>query len=79
MIYFLSILMVCTLYVITYIIQNKLHIGNDLLNKMYHFVLTTNLVNSIIICLASLIIFILLSPINFLLTLFIQIKSYGKN
>jgi hypothetical protein len=79
MLHLVSILLICSLYVGTYIVQKKLYIGNHLLDNMSLFLLTTTWVNRIIVCLVGLLIFILLSPINFLLILFIQIKSYGKN
>lgn len=79
MLHFISILLICSLYVGTYIVQRKLYRGNHLLDNMSLFLLHTNWFNKVVVCLVGLIIFILLSPINFLLILLIQLKFYGKD
>lgn len=79
MLHLISILLICSLYVAVYIVHNKLYLGNHLLDNMSLFLVATNWFNRVIVCVLGLIIFILLSPINFLLILVIQLNSYGKD
>jgi hypothetical protein len=79
MIHFISILLICSIYVATYILQKGLYLRDDLFIRMILFIKNTSWINKIIIFTLGLSTFILLSPINFLLILFIQIKHYGKD
>jgi len=79
MIHLIAILIICSIYVATYIIQKGLYLRDELFIRMILFIKNTSLINRIIVCSLGLSTFILLSPINFLLILFIQIKFYGKD
>lgn len=79
MIHLIAILLICSLYVATYIVQKGLYLRDDLFIRMVLFIKNTSLIKKIIVCSLGLSTFILLSPINFLLILFIQIKYYGKD
>lgn len=79
MIYSISILLLCSIYVATFVIENNILQQTKRVRDAYLEVRKTHIFFQIIFFIITLFLFILFSPINFLFILYIQLKTYGKD
>jgi len=79
MIYSISILLLCSIYVATFVFEKNIFQQTKRVRDAYLEVRKTPIFFQIICFLLTLFLFILFSPINFLFILYIQLKNYGKD
>lgn len=79
MIHAFTILFICSIYVLTFIIERKLYLGNTLLAKFNEYITTLSFIGKFLLYTWAIVLFIFFSPINFLIILINQIIHYGKD
>lgn len=79
MLHFSIILFICSIYVLTFIIENRVHLGDSAISRFIEYGNSLSFIGKFLFYTWTITLFIALSPINFLIILYTQIKLYDKD